>query len=178
MVKIGKPSSSVDWLLPGCIAYERRYRLYHRRCFALLMRLGFSEKRLCPRKPRAGQQNENAPYLLGLAAISLLVWCLLFPARAALLSRSHYGKVGALGLWRGVHDYWPHSARCCRAVSLGNHKGVPRRDRHGTGYSRTDRDHATFLGYKVAGSWAARWLQSPFHSDFFILSLLIPYYDR
>ena len=116
---------------------------------ALLLRLAVSEKALPSPAPSGAAKTKRSLSVRIGRHYHHLVCCLLFPERAALLSRSHYGKSGRAGLWRGVHDHWPHSARCCRAVSVGKHKGVPRRDCHGAGYSGTDRDHGHVPGVQA-----------------------------
>jgi chromate transport protein ChrA len=104
---------------------------------------------------------------------------LLFPERAALFSRSHYGQSGRAGLRRGFTtigliqlDFverfqWVSTKEFLDGIVMGQVTPGP--------IVIT----ATFLGYKLAGFLgAAMATVAIFTSDFFILSLLIPYYDR
>jgi len=146
---------------------------------ALLMRLAVSEKAL-PSPTPSGAAKRNAPYLLGLAAIviTLFVVCYFLNEQLFYLALI-MAKVGALAFGGGFTTigliqldvverfHWVTTKEFLDGIVMGQVTPGP--------IVIT----ATFLGYKLAGFLgAAMATVAIFTSDFFILSLLIPYYDR
>ena len=146
---------------------------------ALLMRLAVSEKAL-PSPTPSGAAKRNAPYLLGLAAIviTLFVVCYFLNEQLFYLALI-MAKVGALAFGGGFTTigliqldvverfHWVSTKEFLDGIVMGQVTPGP--------IVIT----ATFLGYKLAGFLgAAMATVAIFTSDFFILSLLIPYYDR
>jgi chromate transporter len=146
---------------------------------ALFMRLGVSGK-VMPSQTPSGAGKRNAPYLLGLAAIIIT----LFGACYFLNEQLFYlalimAKVGALAFGGGFTSigliqldvverfHWVSTKEFLDGIVMGQVTPGP--------IVIT----ATFLGYKLAGFLgAAMATVAIFSSDFFILSLLMPYYDR
>jgi chromate transporter len=146
---------------------------------AFLMHLAVSEKAL-PSPTPSGAAKRNAPYLLGLAAIiiTLFVVCYFLNEQLFYLSLI-MAKVGALAFGGGFTTIgliqldvverfqWVSTKEFLDGIVMGQVTPGP--------IVIT----ATFLGYKIAGFLgAAMATVAIFTSDFFILSLLIPYYDR
>jgi len=146
---------------------------------ALLMRLGVPDKALPSQMP-SGARKRNAPYLLGLAAIiiTLFVVCYFLNEQLFYLALI-MAKVGALAFGGGFTTigliqldvverfHWVSTKEFLDGIVMGQVTPGP--------IVIT----ATFLGYKLAGFLgAAMATVAIFTSDFFILSLLIPYYDR
>jgi len=146
---------------------------------ALLMRLAVSEKAL-PSPTPSGTRKRNAPYLLGLAAIiiTLFVVCYFLNEQLFYLALI-MAKVGALAFGGGFTTIgliqldvverfqWVSTKEFLDGIVMGQITPGP--------IVIT----ATFLGYKLAGFLgAAMATVAIFSSDFFILSLLMPYYDR
>ena len=146
---------------------------------ALLMRLAVSEKGL-PSPTPSGAAKRNAPYLLGLAAmiITLLVVCYFLNEQLFYLALI-MAKVGALAFGGGFTTigliqldvverfHWVTTKEFLDGIVMGQITPGP--------IVIT----ATFLGYKLAGFLgAAIATVAIFSSDFFILSLVMPYYDR
>jgi len=146
---------------------------------ALLMRLGVPDKAL-PSPTPSGARKRNAPYLLGLAAIiiTLFVVCYFLNEQLFYLALI-MAKVGALAFGGGFTTigliqldvverfHWVTTKEFLDGIVMGQVTPGP--------IVIT----ATFLGYKLAGFLgAAMATVAIFTSDFFILSLLIPYYDR
>jgi chromate transporter len=146
---------------------------------ALLMRLAVSEKAL-PSPTPSGTRKRNTPYLLGLAAIiiTLFVVCYFLNEQLFYLALI-MAKVGALAFGGGFTTIgliqldvverfqWVSTKEFLDGIVMGQITPGP--------IVIT----ATFLGYKLAGFLgAAMATVAIFSSDFFILSLLMPYYDR
>jgi chromate transporter len=145
----------------------------------LLTRLGVSEKAL-PSQAPSGTRKRNAPYLLGLAVIisALFAVCYFLNEQLFYLALI-MAKVGALAFGGGFTTIgliqldvverfqWVSTKEFLDGIVMGQVTPGP--------IVIT----ATFLGYKLAGFLgAAMATVAIFTSDFFILSLLIPYYDR
>jgi len=146
---------------------------------ALLMHLGVSGKAL-PSPTPSGAAKRNAPYLLGLAAIiiTLFVVCYFLNEQLFYLALI-MAKVGALAFGGGFTTigliqldvverfHWVSTKEFLDGIVMGQVTPGP--------IVIT----ATFLGYKLAGFLgAAMATVAIFTSDFFILSLVMPYYDR
>jgi len=146
---------------------------------AFLLRLAVSEKAL-PSPTPSGAGKQIAPYLLGLAAIiiTLFVVCYFLNEQLFYLALI-MAKVGALAFGGGFTTIgliqldvverfqWVSTKEFLDGIVMGQITPGP--------IVIT----ATFLGYKLAGFLgAAMATVAIFTSDFFILSLLIPYYDR
>jgi chromate transporter len=146
---------------------------------ALLLRLALSEKAL-PSPTPSGAARQNAPYLLGLAAIIIALFFVCYFLNEQLFYLALImAKVGALAFGGGFTTIgliqldvverfqWVGTKEFLDGIVMGQVTPGP--------IVIT----ATFLGYKLAGFLgAAMATVAIFTSDFFILSLLIPYYDR
>ena len=146
---------------------------------ALLMRLAVSEKGL-PSPIPSGAGKQNASYLLGLAAIIIALFGVCYFLNEPLFYLALImAKVGALAFGGGFTTIgliqldvverfrWVTTKEFLDGIVMGQVTPGP--------IVIT----ATFLGYKLAGFLgAAMATVAIFTSDFFILSLLIPYYDR
>jgi chromate transporter len=146
---------------------------------ALLMRLAVSEKALPSSTPN-GAARRNAPYLFGLAAIIITLFLVCYFLNEQLFYLALImAKVGALAFGGGFTTIgliqidvvgrfqWVSTKEFLDGIVMGQVTPGP--------IVIT----ATFLGYKLAGFLGgAMATVAIFTSDFFILSLLIPYYDR
>jgi chromate transporter len=146
---------------------------------ALLLRLAVSEKAL-PSPTPSGAAKRNASYLLGLAAIIITLFAVCYFLNEQLFYLALImAKVGALAFGGGFTTIgliqldvverfqWVSTKEFLDGIVMGQITPGP--------IVIT----ATFLGYKLAGFLgAAMATVAIFTSDFFILSLLIPYYDR
>jgi len=146
---------------------------------AFFLRLTVSEKALPSPAPK-GAAKRNAPYLLGLAAIIIALFAVCYFLNEPLFYLSLImAKVGALAFGGGFTTigliqldvverfHWVSTKEFLDGIVMGQVTPGP--------IVIT----ATFLGYKLAGFLgAAMATVAIFTSDFFILSLLIPYYDR
>jgi chromate transporter len=145
----------------------------------LLLRLAVSEKALPPPVPSGGAKR-NAHYLLGLAAIIITLFGVCYFLNEQLLYLALImAKVGALAFGGGFTTigliqldvverfHWVSTKEFLDGIVMGQVTPGP--------IVIT----ATFLGYKLAGFLgAAMATMAIFTSDFFILSLVMPYYDR
>jgi chromate transporter len=146
---------------------------------ALLLRLAVPEKAL-PSPAPSGAAKRNAPYLVGLAVIIITLFVVCYFLNEPLFYLSLImAKVGALAFGGGFTTigliqldvverfHWVSTKEFLDGIVMGQVTPGP--------IVIT----ATFLGYKLAGFLgAAMATVAIFTSDFFILSLLIPYYDR
>jgi chromate transporter len=146
---------------------------------ALLMRLAVSGKAM-PSQVPSGAAKRNAPYLLGLAVIIITLFFVCYFLNEQLFYLALImAKVGALAFGGGFTTIgliqldvverfqWVSTKEFLDGIVMGQVTPGP--------IVIT----ATFLGYKLAGFLgAAMATVAIFTSDFFILSLLIPYYDR
>ena len=146
---------------------------------ALLMRLAVSEKGL-PSPAPSGAGKQNAPYLLGLATIIIALFGVCYFLNEPLFYLALImAKVGALAFGGGFTTigliqldvverfHWVSTKEFLDGIVMGQVTPGP--------IVIT----ATFLGYKLAGFLgAAMATVAIFSSDFFILSLVMPYYDR
>jgi chromate transporter len=146
---------------------------------ALLLRVAVSAKALPPPAPTRAAKR-NAPYLLGLAAIIITLFGICYFLNEPLFYLSlMMAKVGALAFGGGFTTIgliqldvverfqWVSTKEFLDGIVMGQITPGP--------IVIT----ATFLGYKLAGFLgAAMATMAIFTSDFFILSLVMPYYDR
>lgn len=186
-INFGKPMAK-DWKAVVIVAVAFAGFLIHLNValvflisgvLAFFLRLAVSEKAL-PSQVPSGTGNRNIPYLLGLAAIIITLFVVCYFLNEPLFYLALImAKVGALAFGGGFTTigliqldvverfHWVGTKEFLDGIVMGQVTPGP--------IVIT----ATFLGYKLAGFLgAAMATVAIFTSDFFILSLLIPYYDR